>query len=116
VYRTKEFEEAAQVEVDRWQKEGKHIPTQAEIDEVTNLLIECGPGRDLADTLTEIHLPSGVGVHRFSEDLTIVYWKGDPAAQALIAADIENLPELLTCTDPAIRQFAKQKLEILMES
>lgn len=101
-------------EVERWDMAGKHIPDQEEIDEIAGLLSEAGSRGELSATVEKIQLPPGIGVIELVKDLVIVYWEGDPAARALINADIEDLPVLLADEDTHIRELAKLKLDALV--
>lgn len=112
MYKTKRFAEEAQTVIDLWDREDKHIPTQAEMDLVAEMLSEYR-GVGLEATLKGVKLPPGIAVREALDGLTIVFWEGDPIIRALIDAKLEELPEFLTCEDKEIREFAKVKLELL---
>lgn len=100
-------------EAERWDMLGMRVPAQEDIDEIVDLLREARSRGELSAMIERIQLPPEIGISELLEDFVLVYWKGDPIARALIAADIETLPVLLADEDINIRELAKQKLDAL---
>jgi len=113
VYKTEWLREALEQEIRRWESQRWYIPSNDDLDAVAQMLCGWTKLGKLSTALQGIVLPPGVSVSEVFEDYVIVYWEGDPAARALVSAGIEDLPALLTCEDPEIRELAGQKLEIL---
>lgn len=101
----------------RWVNAGLHIPTQSEMDEVVELAQTYNMyGDELGWMLTENILSSypGIYVYVLARDCVVIYWAGDTRILALIRArTVEDLPELLVCSDLDIRVLAQKKLEAL---
>jgi hypothetical protein len=115
MYKTKRFAREAQIVIDRWEREDKHIPTQAEMDLVAEM-ISTLQGTGLATILKDIELPHNIAVCEVLEGLTLVFWEGDPIIKAFCDASLEELPEFLACEDDEIREFARVKLELLVNT
>lgn len=101
----------------RWINAGLRIPTQSQMDAVTELAGTFNMyGDELGWILTEQVLPSYPGIHVYvlARDCVVIYWAGDTRIRALIRArTVEDLPELLVCSDLDIRVLAQKKLEAL---
>lgn len=100
-------------EVDRWLDAGKHIPTQDQIDVVCDLVSRYKNDESTSGTLREFLQPLGIGVRKISEEVTIVYWLGDPRVKTILTASLKNLPEFLTSEDFEVRLLATHRLEEL---
>ena len=114
VYENAWFEKQAITEIKRWKDAERHIPTQEEIATVAMMFKDYLERGGIAAVLGMITLPSGIGVSEIYKDQGLIYWEGDPVAKALIAAGIEDLPELLVCEDQMVRDMAQGKLESLL--
>lgn len=114
MYANTRFRALATIEIDCWKDAGRHIPTQEEIDTVAAMFEGHQERGGISAVLKMINLPPGIAVSEMFEGFALVYWEGDPAAKALTAADIEDLPELLVCEDQEVRDMARQKFEFLM--
>ncbi len=111
------FDEELQEDITHWVETGQHIPTQEELDEVAELAQTYSMyGDELGWELTEKILSShpGIYVYVFARDCVVVYWAGDTRIHALIKArTVADLPELMVCNDPQIRELAQKKFEAL---
>ena len=111
------FDEGLQEEITRWINTNDHIPTQGELDEVAELAQTYSMyGDEMGWKLTGTILLSYPGIHVYvlARDCVIIYWAGDVRIHALIKArTVEDLPELMVCSDPQIRMFAQKKFEAL---
>lgn len=111
------FDEELQEEVTRWIAAGEHIPIQRELDEVAELAQTYSMyGDELGWELTEKILSSypGIYVYVLARDCVVVYWAGDTRMHALIkACTVADLPGLMVCNDPQIRELAQKKFEAL---
>lgn len=94
----------------RWEKAGKYIPTQDDIDEIAALL---GRRKDVDDTepIPPALLPHGIAIHTFSHGLMVVYWEGDPRVRVVMGAPIAELPKFLVHPDPDVRTLARWCLD-----
>ena len=118
IYHTQDpFDEELQEEIACWVEAGKHIPTQSELDEVAELACTYSMyGDELGWKLTEKILSHHPGIHVYvlARDCVVVYWAGDIRMHSLIKArTVADLPGLMVCNDPQIRELAQKKFKAL---
>ena len=113
MYETKSFEELAEAEILRWEKDGRHIPSQDEIDTIAAVLIDYKEKHGVNAALENIYIPPGIVATKFPEEGMLIYWGGDPIIKELLVVDVIDLPKFLACADSGIRKLAKDKLDFL---